>query len=102
MDIREYADEVDGWVLENGGYFPPLANLARLAEEVGELARAMGAQFGPKTPKPGEMTKAFEEELGDLFFTLAVLAKQLDVDPERAATLSLEKVRHRDQGRFSG
>ncbi len=48
-----YQERVSRWVAAHGGTWPPLANLARLSEEVGELARVLNARFGPKTPKPG-------------------------------------------------
>ena len=36
------------------GYFSPLANLARLTEEVGELAREINHYYGEKQKKPTE------------------------------------------------
>ncbi|PYO86763.1 MAG: nucleotide pyrophosphohydrolase, partial [Gemmatimonadetes bacterium] len=48
MSFREPQQRVDEWVSQfEAGYFPPLANVARLAEEVGELAREINHQFGP-------------------------------------------------------
>lgn len=101
MEIGDYCRRVGAWVEAHGGYFPPLANLARLTEETGELARTVGALFGPKVPKPGDPVPDPEEEVGDLFFVLAVLANQLDVDPERAAERALAKAAERDGDRFS-
>ena len=48
--------------------------LDKIEEEIGELRREMAA--GSK--------QAVEEELGDLLFTVANLARQLDVEPEAA------------------
>ena len=55
MAFREAQNEVDAWISQfREGYFPPLPMLARLTEEVGELARVLMHEFGGKTPKPGE------------------------------------------------
>src|SRR3970040_1458361 len=46
---------VDRWISQfEEGYFHPLTNLARLTEEVGELAREGDHRFGPKTRKASE------------------------------------------------
>ena len=55
MELKEAQERVDAWIGQfEEGYWPPLANLARLTEEVGELARLMNHRFGPKRKKPGE------------------------------------------------
>ncbi|HEX9704115.1 MAG TPA: hypothetical protein VGA20_02575 [Gemmatimonadales bacterium] len=46
MSVREAQDTVDRWVSQSWeGYFSPLSNLARLTEEVGELAREINHNF---------------------------------------------------------
>src|SRR5690625_6115478 len=46
---------VDEWIGEfREGYWPPLANLARLIEEVGELAREINHRYGPKKKRDDE------------------------------------------------
>jgi NTP pyrophosphatase (non-canonical NTP hydrolase) len=91
---------VRAFVEAHGGFFPPLANLARLTEEVGELARVLGATHGPKRPKPGESIPNAAEELGDIVFVAAVLASQLGLSLAAAAEASLAKARRRDAHRF--
>ena len=40
MSFREAQDAVDRWISQyEEGYFSPLSNVARLTEEVGEVAR---------------------------------------------------------------
>jgi NTP pyrophosphatase (non-canonical NTP hydrolase) len=42
MALAPLQQEVDAWISQfEEGYFPPLAMLARLTEETGELARAL-------------------------------------------------------------
>src|SRR5580765_8378688 len=75
---------VDASIAALGGYWPPLANLARLFEECGELARAVNQTHGPKPLKPGEAATTLAEELGDVLYTTLVLANSLDLDAESA------------------
>ncbi len=43
MSLRDAQQTVDRWIGQyKEGYFPPLTNLARLTEEVGEFARDKG------------------------------------------------------------
>lgn len=76
LTFREAQEEVDAWISSfREGYFPPLLMLARLAEELGELARVLAHRHG-KTPKPGEAEGDLAEELGDLLFVLISLANR--------------------------
>jgi NTP pyrophosphatase (non-canonical NTP hydrolase) len=86
---------VDASIQALGGYWPPLANLARLFEECGELARAVNQAHGPKQVKSGETRAAAQEELGDVLYTLLVLANSLGVDAEVALAKALAKVASR-------
>jgi len=87
------------------GYWPELANLARLVEETGELARALNQAVGPKRLKAGESRAQIAAEMGDVLFTLAVLANQTGVDLDAALALTLDKYERRDlpsAGRVDG
>jgi len=86
---------VDASILALGGYWPPLANLARLFEECGELARVVNQTHGPKLVKLGEASRATREELGDALYTLLVLANSLNVDAEEALRDALDKTARR-------
>src|SRR5438309_125087 len=64
VSLREAQQAVDRWIGQyKEGYFPPLTNLARLAEEVGELAREINHRFGEKTKKQGEAEGSVAMEL---------------------------------------
>ena len=65
----------------------PKAVIAKLREETGELE----AELASATPD----LSAVEEELGDLLFVLANLARHLDIDPEAALRLTNAKFRRR-------
>jgi MazG family protein len=60
--------------------------LAKAEEEIGELRQALAA---------GGATAAVREEVGDLLFTVANLARKLDMDPEAALAAANGKFRQR-------
>ena len=82
------------------GYWPPLSNLARLTEEVGELAREMNHRFGDKTKRSDEAEKDLALELADVLFVVLVIANQQDIDLEQALDQVLEKYRARATARW--
>jgi NTP pyrophosphatase (non-canonical NTP hydrolase) len=99
MELKEMQREVDRWIAPLG-YWHPLANLARLTEEVGELAREVNHRWGPKTKKPTEETGDLALEMGDILFVLAVMANQMNIDLDDAMQKVLAKYRERDADRW--
>ena len=95
LTLAEAQRAVDASILALGGYWPPLANLARLFEECGELARVVNQTHGPKLVKAGEASRATQEELGDTLYTLLVLANSLGVDAEESLRAALDKTARR-------
>jgi NTP pyrophosphatase (non-canonical NTP hydrolase) len=89
---------VDASIAALGGYWPPLANLARLFEECGELARAVNQTHGPKPLKPGEAATTLDEELGDVLYITLVLANSLDLDAGAALAGALARATQRAIG----
>jgi NTP pyrophosphatase (non-canonical NTP hydrolase) len=101
MDIRDAQRQVDEYIAQfREGYFPPLVNLARLTEEVGELAREINHRFGPKTKKPDEPEGDVALELADILFVIVVLANQLGVDLQDAMEKTMQKYTVRDATRW--
>ena len=101
MELSEAQARVDAWIGRfEEGYWPPLANLARLTEEVGELARLLNHRFGPKTKKPEELEQDLGEELADVLFVLIVIANDQGIDLGSALGKVLEKYRVRDGDRW--
>jgi len=99
MELKEVQREVDRWIAPFG-YWHPLANLARLTEEVGELAREVNHRWGPKTKKPTEETGDVALELGDILFVVASMANQMDIDLEEAFRRVMAKYAARDADRW--
>jgi NTP pyrophosphatase (non-canonical NTP hydrolase) len=101
MELREIQQDVDAYISQfREGYFPPLVNLARLTEEVGELAREMNHRFGPKTKKADEPEGDVALELGDVLFVIVVLANQMEIDLDDAVRRTLSKYQVRDAERW--
>lgn len=102
MSFATIQKEVDDYISQfKEGYFPPLEMLARLTEELGELARAVSHRAGFKKPKPGEALGDTEEELCDLIFVAVCLANSLDIDLDAAFARMMTKYYTRDANRWT-
>ncbi len=102
MHLKDAQERVDAWISRfDEGYWPPLTNLARLIEEVGELAREMNHRFGHKTKKAEEPQQDLALELADVLFVLLVIANEQGIDLDEALEQVLEKYRTRDSERWA-
>ncbi|MFC7370533.1 nucleotide pyrophosphohydrolase [Fictibacillus iocasae] len=100
--VKERQTEVDEYISQfKEGYFSPLAMLARMTEELGELAREINHTYGEKPKKSSEGEKKIEEELGDLFFVLICLANSLSIDLDEALDMVMKKFNTRDKDRWT-
>jgi len=97
-DMQRRVDEYIGQFKD--GYFSPLVQLARLTEEVGELAREVNHVYGKKQKKPSEEHKPMDEEIADVLFVLISLSNSLDIDLSEAFSLTMDKFESRDHFRF--
>jgi NTP pyrophosphatase (non-canonical NTP hydrolase) len=101
MTLVEAQKAVDAWISSfEEGYWPPLANLARLVEEVGELAREVNHRYGPKPKRPDEDDAELALELGDVLFVLIALANEQGIDLQDAFRRVLAKYQVRDADRW--
>ncbi|MCD7033387.1 nucleotide pyrophosphohydrolase [Metabacillus sp. GX 13764] len=100
--MKQLQEEVDQYIGQfKEGYFSPLAMVARLTEELGELAREVNHTYGEKPKKKTEKEKAIEEEAGDMLFVLICLANSLNIDLEKAHDAVMEKFSTRDRDRWT-
>ncbi|WP_075617690.1 nucleotide pyrophosphohydrolase [Paenisporosarcina indica] len=94
--------EVDDYIGQfKEGYFPPFEMLARMTEELGELAREVQHVHGMKKKKSTEAQKSMEEELGDLLFVLICFANAEKINMQQAHDRVMEKFKVRDQHRWT-
>jgi len=100
--LSDIQKEVDQYISQfKEGYFSPLALLARLTEELGELAREVNHYYGEKPKKSTEKEKTVEEELGDLLFVVICFANSLKIDLTEAHDLVMKKFSTRDKDRWT-
>ena len=93
---------VDAWISRfEEGYWPPLTNLARLVEEVGELARELNHRYGHKPKKAEEPDQDLGLELADILFVLLALANEQGIDLDARFAEVLEKYEVRDGERWT-
>ncbi len=94
--------EVDDYISQfKEGYFSPLSMLARMSEEVGELAREVNHEYGEKPKKNSEAENSIENELGDILFIVICFANSLDIDLETALHKVMHKFNTRDKDRWT-
>lgn len=99
--LNQMQKEVDDYISQfKAGYFSPLANLARLTEEVGELAREINHYYGEKQKKPTEEENSVKAELGDNLFVLLCIANSLGIDMTESFDETMHKFNTRDKNRF--
>lgn len=102
MPLPEAQRRVHAWISQfQEGYFHPLTNLARLTEEVGELAREINHRFGQKTKKPEEPEGDLAMEIADVLFVLICIANREGIDLDQAFDRMMAKVEQRDAGRWT-
>jgi NTP pyrophosphatase (non-canonical NTP hydrolase) len=102
MSFTEAQARVDAWIAQfEEGYFDPLTNVARLAEEVGELAREVNHRFGQKTKKPDEGAGDMAMEMADIMFVLICMANREGIDLQDAFDRMMAKVEGRDANRWT-
>lgn len=102
MEIKEMQREIDRWIGQfEEGYWHPLSMLARMTEEVGELAREINHRYGEKTKKPTEAEGNLALELGDILFIVGCMANSLNIDLDKAFRQTMEKYYTRDSNRWT-
>ncbi len=102
MSLAENQKRVDKWISQfKEGYFHPLTNMARLSEEVGELAREVNHRFGQKTKKKDEAEGDMAMEMADILFVLICMANREGIDLDQAFDRMMEKVEKRDDSRWT-
>src|SRR6476619_620066 len=102
MSLTEDQRRVDAWISQfEEGYFHPLTNMARLSEEVGELAREINHRFGQKTKKKDEPEGDLAMEMADILFVIICMANREGIDLQEAFDRMMAKVEHRDTTRWT-
>lgn len=99
--MKKIQRDVDGWVSQyKVGYFKPHEILARLIEEVGEIAREINHRWGPKKKKKTEQKHELGDEIADAIFTLVCLANSQKIDLDNSWKRMMKKLQTRDEKRY--
>ena len=99
--LQSMQEEVDTYFQQfKAGYFSPLSQMARLTEEVGELAREVNHTYGEKPKKTTEAENSVAEELGDVLFVTLIMANSLGIDLTDIFEKNMAKFNQRDRYRF--
>jgi NTP pyrophosphatase (non-canonical NTP hydrolase) len=93
MTLDELQATVDGWISEHGGYWDKFQIMARLTEELGEMASALQRTEGLR-PRKTEVD--LEGEIGDLLFTLAAFANVNNLSLSASIDKVMDKYQVRD------
>jgi NTP pyrophosphatase (non-canonical NTP hydrolase) len=100
--LTDIQREVDAYISQfKEGYFSPLSMLARITEEVGELAREVNHRYGEKPKKKDEADNSIEMELGDILFIVICFANSLGIDLTETHHRVLDKFNTRDANRWT-
>ena len=84
---------VDSWICAHGGYWGKFEILARMTEELGEVASALQRLEGLR-PRKSDVDLA--GEVGDLLFTLMAFANANGIDLASALEGVMQKYQARD------
>lgn len=99
--MKQAQKQVNEWTAQfEPQYFQPLEVIARLAEEVGELAREVNHRYGAKPKKSTEKRAEIEDEIADIIFTLCCLANPLGIDLDASWKRMMQKYAKRDGKRY--
>ena len=106
LTFKQAQKELHAMIVELAGrddetiYWPPHQMLARLTEEVGELAREINAEYGKKRKQNHEEQNIVAEELADVLQTTLLMANALDVNLEKELLDKIDVIKKRDSKRF--
>jgi NTP pyrophosphatase (non-canonical NTP hydrolase) len=99
--LSKYQQEVDDWMKTlEVGYWTPHEMLARATEEMGELARLINHQYGPKKKKTSESEQELGEEIADVIFAIVCIANAEGINLDEAFARVMDKCYGRDKERF--
>jgi NTP pyrophosphatase (non-canonical NTP hydrolase) len=101
MSLADYQKQIDDSLKPLAKpYWQPLSQLARISEEVGEVARILNHAYGDKPKKPGEIHQDLADELADIIYSIICLANSEKIDLDDAMQRAIDKLKTRDADRF--
>lgn len=93
--LRQYQTEIADWAFGNFGPEPAMNQIVGLAEEVGELARAVLKKERGIRGSDGEWHEEIEKEIGDVAISLLMVCNSVGVNFEEMLRERWEHVKAR-------
>jgi NTP pyrophosphatase (non-canonical NTP hydrolase) len=93
VQLSDLQTTVDQWIRRNDDYWDQFQILARLTEEVEEIAAVLQRREGLR---PRKVEVDLEGEMGDLLFTLDAFSNVTGIDLGRSIVKIIEKCDARD------
>jgi len=101
LSLKEFQKKIDKWILNHGGYWPPLSMFSAIVEELGELAKEINHHEGFKPKKSDATVTRIGEELADVIFAIICVANYYKIDINDELGRVIEKFNKRDSNRFN-
>ena len=101
MSLSDYQDRIDtNHQRYEKPYWHPLSQLARITEEVGEVARILNHTYGDKPKKTTEEHQELGDEIADVLYALLSLANSEHINLDMPMENAISKLLTRDKDRF--
>lgn len=101
MSLQAYQTQIDEMLQQyEKPYWAPLSIMARLTEEVGEVARIVNHLHGDKPKKTSETEQDLADELADVLYTVICMANSQGIKLDEPLQKAIAKLETRDEGRF--
>lgn len=101
MSLQDYQLRIDKELTQyEKPYWEALSILARLTEEVGEVARILNHQYGDKPKKADEQHDHLGDELADVIYACICLANREQIQLDEHLEKAINKLSTRDKDRF--
>lgn len=101
MNLADYQKRIDkNHQRFEKPYWDPMSQLARIIEEVGEVARILNHKYGDKPKKASEQHQELGDEIADIMYALLSLANSENIDLDEPMERAIDKLVTRDKDRF--
>jgi len=99
--LSEMQAQIHSWVSQfKEPYWPPLAQISKLTEELGEVAYILNRAYGPGKPGAKVDKKKLAMEIGDILVLLVCLANAQGTSLDEAWRVVMKKNTTRDLSRW--
>lgn len=104
MEFKELQEKVLEWADSHELLHEENANkqFLKFIEEVFEFKTEMDNELSYTDPYVDEAVERMQLEMGDIFVTLIILCKQIEIDPQECLELAYDKIKRRKGKTING